>query len=69
MKQTIPHWSFIKNNALFVSLDVETGGTHFGIVQLSAELFRLVHLPGAKNNQQPTIVRLWDTFDAYVNPG
>jgi hypothetical protein len=32
-------------------------------VQLFDELFCLVHLPGAKNNQQPTTVQLWDTFD------
>ena len=52
--KSIMHWSFIENNTLFVSLDIETGGTHCGIVQLSAELFRSMHLPGAKKiNNQP----------------
>ena len=48
--KSIMQWSFIENNTLFVSLDIETSGTHCGIVQLSAELFHLVHLPGAKKS-------------------
>ena len=48
--KSIMHWSFIENNTLFVSLDIETGGTHCGIVQLSAELFRLMHLRGQKKS-------------------
>ena len=55
------HWSFIENSTLFVSLDIETGGTLLSFFVWCTCL--------GQKNQQPTTVQLWDTFDEYVYPG
>jgi hypothetical protein len=38
-------------------------------VQISAEMFHLVHDPSAQKNTHPTLIRLETTFNEYVNPG
>jgi hypothetical protein len=59
----------VENDLVFVSFDIETGGTYCGIVQISAEMFHLVHDPSAQKNTHPTLIRLETTFNEYVNPG
>ena len=64
----IAHWPISENRAIFVSLDIATGGVYCGIVQLSAEIFVVLydkHDPNAK----PTICHCNDTFNKYINPG
>ena len=66
--KSIAHWDIITNRAVFVSLDIETGGTYCGIIQLSAEIFVILndeHDPTA----EPTICHNNETFNEYINPG
>jgi hypothetical protein len=59
----------VENDLVFVSFDIETGGTYCVIVQISAEMFRLIHDPWAQQNTPPTLIRLETTLNKYVNPG
>ena len=38
---SLAHFDFEQNNVVFVSFDTETGGEFCGILQLSAEMFRV----------------------------
>jgi hypothetical protein len=67
--KSIAHWYYVENDLVFVSFDIETGGTYCGIVQISAEMFRLVHDPSAQQNTPPTLIHLETTFNEYVNHG
>jgi hypothetical protein len=66
--KSITHWDIINNRAVFVSLDIETGGMYCGIIQLSVEIFLVLydkHDPTA----EPTICHNNETFNEYINLG
>ena len=67
--KSIAYHHLMSNNAVFVSLDIETRGEYCGIIQLSAEMFLVMYDNSRSEKCQPTVVRLWDTFNEYVNPG
>ena len=51
-ERSIAHYPIVNGKAVFCSLDIETGGADWGIVQFSAELVRMDIVPGmnkAKN--------------------
>jgi hypothetical protein len=62
--KSIAHHDLKANKVVWCSLDLETGGEYCGIIQLSAELFRL-------NSVDPTrsdYIREPQTFNHYVRP-
>ena len=67
--KSIAHWYYVENDQVFVSFDIETGGTYCWIVQISAEMFRFVHDPSAQKDTPPTLICLETTFKEYVIHG
>ena len=57
---SIFHSLYTKNKLVFISFDLETGGEGCGIIQMSAQIFRI------KNNEAEVEVNV---FNEYVNPG
>jgi hypothetical protein len=66
--KSLEHWPYINNDVVFGSLDIKTVREYCGIIQMSAELFHLVHSPNAKAKDRPTHVHLSNTFDEYIRP-
>ena len=65
------HHLIAAGKAVFLSLDIEHAGEYVGVIQLSAELFRLDLLPngtGARSDTAANIRRCVDTFNKYVKP-
>jgi hypothetical protein len=58
--KSIAHHYMTKNRLVFISFDIETSGEQCGIIQISAEIFRL------EKDGTPSIER--ETFDEYVKP-
>ena len=54
---------YLHRNAAYVSFDVETGGEYCGIVQISAEIFRIRLENGSEVGEREV-----DTFNYYVKP-
>lgn len=70
--RSIAHQYYEGKRAVFISLDIETGGDAVGIIQLSAEICRAEILPSGSSVSKDTLGALERngiTFDAYVNPG
>ena len=66
------HHYIDNGKAIFLSLDVETGGEYCGVLQLSAEICRMTILPqGASKTKDKAshIKREPLTFNEYVYPG
>ena len=78
-ERSIVHDSIANGKAVFCSLDIETGGEDYGIVQFSVELVRIDIVPGtskgknakisARNDTLNNVARVPHTFNKYVNPG
>ena len=66
--KSIAHWDIFNNRAVFVSLDIETGGTYCGIIQLSAEIFVVLY-DEHDLTAEPTICHNNKMFNEYINPG
>jgi len=49
--------------AVYISLSIDTGGENCGIIQLSAQIFRMVH-----HNSKLTSEIERECFDEYVRP-
>ena len=74
------HGIFVRNEAVFISLDVETAGEEVGVVQLSAEISRLglvrhINKKGKQKGKEnvgagtaTNIRRDPEVFNAYVKP-
>ena len=65
------HHFIDQGEAIFLSLDVETGGEYCGILQLSAEICRMTIKPdgSSKMKDKATDVRRdSNTFNEYVKP-
>ena len=58
--KSICHSLHTKNKLVFVSFDLETGGERCGIIQMSAQIFRI------QNNEAEVEVNV---FNEYVSPG
>jgi len=56
----ICHSLYTKNKLVFISFDLETGRERCGIIQMSAQIFRI------QNNETEVEVNV---FNEYVNPG
>ena len=66
------HDIIVNQKAVFLSLDVETGGEVAGIIQLSAEISRIEieqHGNSCTKDIAEHIYREPNTFNMYVNPG
>ena len=78
-ERSIAHYQITNGKTVYMSFDIETGGGYAGIVQMSAELFRLKNVPGRKPGKDKAITPRKDTatdikrdsntFNEYVNPG
>ena len=73
------HYQILNEKAVFMSFDIETAGEFGGIVQMSAEMFRLNLVPGRnagkkdnaiskRKDTAANVVRDPDTFNKYINP-
>jgi hypothetical protein len=62
--KSIAHHDLKDNNIVWCSLDLETGGEYCGIIQLSAELFRLNPADVTRSDY----IREPETFNHYVRP-
>jgi len=58
--KSICHSLYTKNKLVFVSFDLEASGERCGIIQMSAQKFRI------QNNEAEVKVNV---FNEYVNPG
>ncbi len=58
--RSICHSLYTKNKLVSISFDLETGGEIWGIIQMSAQIFRI------QNNEAEVEVNV---FNQYVNPG
>ncbi len=58
--KSIAHHHIIQNKAVYCSMDIETGGEFCGLLQLSAQLFRI------SDKNQATIVL--EEFNEYIQP-
>ena len=75
--RSIAHPLFRDNKVAFLSFDIETGGEHCGILQLSAEIVRFELAPtttskgvvSTTNDTAVNVRRGPTTFNSYVNPG
>ena len=74
--RSLAHDCLKSGKVAFMSFDMETGGEHCGIVQLSAELFRMDLEPkvtktgeSASGDTASNVKRVASTFNSYVNPG
>ena len=70
--KSIAHDCIIKKKAVFLSLDVETGGEFCGpsgLLQLSAELFRMDIESKRGKDVSKNIRRPGSVFNKYINPG
>ena len=69
---SIAHEHISTKKAVYLSLDIETGGENCGILQLSADISKLkIHLTGTSEGKDTMtdIRRDATTFNKYVNPG
>ena len=67
--RSIAHSAFSDQSAVFLSLDIEIGGEHAGIIQLSSEIVRMKLCPGRGVSQdRAEEVERVSTFDSYVKP-
>ena len=57
-----------QKKAVFLSLDLEHGGDHVGLLQLSIEAFRMVPHP-TDATSYTEVVREESTFNQHINPG
>ncbi len=65
--RSIAHSAFSDGSAVFLLLDIEIGGEHAGINQLSAEIVRMKLCPGQGVSQDRVEeVERVATFDSYV---
>ena len=60
--KSIRHSLYTKNKLVFISSDLETGGERCGIIQISAQIFRI------QNNEAEIEVQV-NVFNEYFNPG
>ena len=70
--RSIAHHHIANKKAVFLSLDVETGGEFCGpsgLLQLSAELFRMEIKHNGWNDVAENMQRVGNVFNKYVNPG
>ena len=61
---SIAHQYIKKEKLVYVSFDIETAGESCGIVQVSAQIFRMVYRNGATESEIEE-----ETFNKYVQPG
>ncbi len=67
--RSIAHSAFSDQSAVFLSLDIEIGGKHAGIIQLSSEIVRMKLCPGRGVSQDRVEeVERFSTFDSYIKP-
>ena len=67
--RSIAHSAFSDQSAVFLSLDIEIGGEHAGIIQLSSEIVRMKLCPGRGVSQDRVEeVERVSTFYSYVKP-
>jgi hypothetical protein len=67
--RSIAHSAFSDQSAVFLSLDIEIGGEHAGIIQLSSEIVCMKLCPGQGVSQDRVEeVERVSTFDSYVKP-
>jgi len=67
--RSIAHSAFSDGSAVFLSLDIEIGGEHAGIIQLSSEIVRMKMCPGRGVSQDRVQeVERVASFDSYVKP-
>jgi hypothetical protein len=67
--RSIAHSAFSDRSAVFLSLNIEIGGEHAGIIQLSAEIVRMKLCPGRGVSQDRVEeVERVATFKSYVKP-
>jgi hypothetical protein len=68
-ERSIAHSAFSDRSAVFLSLDIEIGGEHAGIIQLSSEIVRMKLCPGRGVSQDRVEeVERVSTFYSYVKP-
>ena len=74
--RSIAHEVIREGKVVYVSFDIETGGEHCGILQLSAEMIRIELVPkqtkkgeSSGGDTAKNIRRLSSTFNSFVNPG
>ena len=74
--RSITHPYFVNNKIVFLSSNIETGGEHCGILQLSAEIVRIdLEVKQNKNEESAVDNTVKDirreplTFNKYMNPG
>jgi len=60
---SIAHRYLQKEKLVYVSFDIETAGESCGIVQLSAQIFRMVHRNGITESEIEE-----ETFNKYIQP-
>ena len=78
-ERSLTHNHMINKKAVYMSCDIETGGEYCGILQISAEVFRLNLMPGRNKGKDKAfskrkdtaedIVRDPNTFNKYIKPG
>jgi len=69
--RSIAHHFISSGKAVYISLDMETGGEYCGIIQLSAEMARMEIREGrgVGNDKADATTRIPTKFNEYINPG
>jgi hypothetical protein len=62
--KSMAHFDLVDSNIVFLSLDLETGGEYYGIIQLSGQIFR----HNLADPQQTTFLHVSEKFNEYVRP-